>query len=386
MFGLMFLKHYLNISDKKLIERFNTDWSLQFFCGKVLADNQQVKDVNLPSRVRAYIAEYADLNEIQQVLLSHWKADMDNTHVLFMDATCYESYIRYPTDIRLLWESNQWIYEKLLFKLCKLTSRRRPRNKFLDQKRKQLVYDRLRRKSHKKGLVRKRSLLYLLEKSLGLLQEVLDENPSIVLTKEQYFRIKTIRRVLTQQQYLFQNPGGKVSDRIVSLHKPYLRPIVRGKENKPVEFGMKAHMLQCDGITYFDNMSFDAFNECKRLKISTLKHKQHFGQLHQVAADRIYPTNENRRFLTKQSIFTNFVKKGSGKFSKAEKQLQIVLNKVRSTVLEGSFGNHKNHYGLKKVKARGKQNERVWVFFGVMATNAVVMIHKKAPPQTAIAA
>jgi len=42
MFGLMFLKHYLNISDKKLIERFNTDWSLQFFCGKVLGNDQQI--------------------------------------------------------------------------------------------------------------------------------------------------------------------------------------------------------------------------------------------------------------------------------------------------------------------------------------------------------
>jgi len=36
MFGLMFLKSYLDISDEKLIERFNTDWSLQLFYGKVI--------------------------------------------------------------------------------------------------------------------------------------------------------------------------------------------------------------------------------------------------------------------------------------------------------------------------------------------------------------
>lgn len=298
-----------------------------------------------------------------------------------MDATVYESYIRFPTDVKLLWESNQWIYEKLLFKLCKLTGEKRPRNKYIDQKKKQLAYSRMRRKSYKKGKVRKRSLLYLLRKGLTFLQDLLNSQPSIQLTKEQYSRIRNIKKVLEQQQYMFDHPGEKVSGRIVSLHKPYIRPIVRGKENKAVEFGMKAHMLQCDGITYIDIMSFNAFNECKRLKISVFKHKKHFKKLHQVSADRIYPTNENRRYITGKAIFTNFAKKGPVKLPKQEKILQAELNKVRSTQLEGSFGNHKNHYGLRKIKARGEENERVWVFFGVMAANAMKMVGKKASPQ-----
>ena len=381
MFGMMFLKHYLNCSDKKLIERFNTDWSLQFFCQKVLKDNEQIKDLHLPSRIRSYMADHLDLDQVQAILLQHWKTDMANTHALFMDATCYESYIRFPTDIKLLWECNQWIYEKLLFKLCKLTATKRPRNKYLDQKRKQLTYDRLRRKSYQKGVSRKRSLLYLLNKGLGLLQTLLDQQPAIALTLQQYGYIKTIKKVCKQQQYLFTTPGAKVTDRIVCLHKPYLRPIVRGKENKPVEFGMKAHMLHTGGITYFEAMSFKAFNECKRLKISTLKHRQYFGEVHQLGADRIYATNENRRYCTAKQLFTNFVRKGRGVLNKNEQLLKGALNKIRSTHLEGSFGRHKNHYGLRKIKAKGENNERIWVFFGVMAANALTMAHKpKAPP------
>ena len=381
MFALMFLKHYLNCSDKKLIERFNTDWSLQFFCQKVLGHDQQIKDMNLPSRVRSYLANHVDLNEVQSILLTHWKSDIENTHSLFMDATCYESYIRFPTDIKLLWECNHWVHEKLLFKLCKITATKRPRNKYSDQKKKQLAYDRLRRKSYKKGTVRKRSLLYLLEKGLGHLQDLLNDQPDILLTSNQYTYIKTIKKVLQQQQYLFTTPGAKVKDRIVSLYKPYLRPILRGKENKPVEFGLKAHMLQTGGITYFDTMNFNAFNECKRLKISTLKHRELFGNLYQLAADGIYPTNENRRYITTKQIFTNFARKGRNTLGKSEIALKAQLNKVRSTHLEGSFGNHKNHYGLRKVKARGEQNEKVWVFFGVMAANALAMANKtKAPP------
>ena len=341
MLGLMFLKHYLNLSDKQLITRFNTDWSLQLFCGKLLKQNELIRDMSLPSRIRSYVAENVDLNEVQSMLLSHWKTDMEHTHVLCMDATAYESYIRFPTDVKLLWESNQWVYEKLLFKLCRLTGEKRPRNKYIDQKKKQLTYSRMRRKSYKKGKVRKRSLLYLLRKGLILLQDLLNSQPTIQLTKEQYSRIRTIRKVLEQQQYMFDHPSEKVAERIVSLHKPYIRPIVRGKENKAVEFGMKAHMLQCDGITYIETMSFNAFNECKRLKVSVLKHKMHFKESHQVSADRIYATNENRRYVTAKAIFTNFAKKGAIKLPKTQKIRQAQLNKVSSTQLEGSFGNHK---------------------------------------------
>ena len=157
MLAMMFLKHYLNLSDKQLIERFNTDWSLQVFCGRVLKDDEQIRDLNLPSSIRSYIANHVDLSELQSVLLTHWRGDIENRHVLFMDATCYESYVRFPTDVKLLWESNVWVYEKLLFKLCKITSTKRPRNKYIVQKRKQLSYDRLKRKSYKKGKSRKRS-------------------------------------------------------------------------------------------------------------------------------------------------------------------------------------------------------------------------------------
>lgn len=379
MFALMFLKHYLNLSDRQLIERFNTDWSLQYFCHRPLGEGELIRDINLPSRVRSYIAENADLNQVQTILIKHWEDDIANTQVLSMDATCYESYIRFPTDVKLLWESVRWIYG-LLFKLCKLAGIKRPRNKFIEQKRKQLSYDKLKKKSVKKGKARKKSLLYLLNKGIGQLQDFLDSHPQITLSTEQGKRIRTIKKVLQQQQHLFNDPTKKVKDRIVSLYKPYVRPIVRGKENKPVEFGMKVHMLQTGGIQYFDKMDFNAYNECKQLKVSCVKHKILFGQLHQLSADRIYHTNENRRYLTPRKIFTNFPKKGPLKLSKPEKILQSGLNKDRSTILEGSFGNHKNNYGLRKVKARGVNNEKVWVFFGVMAANAKKIALNKASP------
>ena len=46
----------------------------------------------------------------------------------------------------------------------------------------------------------------------------------------------------------------------------YVRPIVRGKETKSVEFGAKVNNIQIDGISVIEHLSFKAFNEGIRLK------------------------------------------------------------------------------------------------------------------------
>ncbi|MDN5203169.1 transposase [Fulvivirgaceae bacterium BMA10] len=387
MFGLMFLKAYLNISDAKLIERFNTDYAMQLFCGKLLQDNERIKGRSIVSRIRTYIGENADWQQLQHVLLDHWKRDMSNTHVLLMDATCYESYIRFPTDVKLLWESCQWVFEKQLFNLCKLDGIRRPRSKYIDQKRKQRSYDRQRRKTYKQGQKRKKALLHLLQKGLGQLQELLNNNPQIELNRHQRTYLKTIKTVLAQQTFLQTRSAKELKDRIVSLPKPYIRPIIRGKENKRIEFGMKVHMLQSDGISYFDQISFNAFNETTRLKTSVFKHKAIFKDCHQLGADNIYPTNKNRKFLTDKQIFTCFANKGPKKPTKSEAKLKSILATQRATTMEGAFGIHKTAYGLHKIKAKNKINEVVWVFFGVMTANAVIMAKRKAnsPPLQQVA-
>jgi|GEM_PF-3874978 len=47
----------------------------------------------------------------------------------------------------------------------------------------------------------------------------------------------------------------------------------------------------------------------------------------------------------------------------------------------GSFGKEKNHYLLRKIKARSKGAEMIWLFFGVFTANAVKMA-KKAIKET----
>jgi hypothetical protein len=51
------------------------------------------------------MASRLDIDSLQEVLSSHWKPYLENLHVCMTDATCYESHMRFPTDMKLLWES-----------------------------------------------------------------------------------------------------------------------------------------------------------------------------------------------------------------------------------------------------------------------------------------
>lgn len=389
MFALMFLKSYLNISDRQLLERFNTDWSLQYFCGKVLAENQQIKDMTILTRVRAYLEKHCEWEMLQDVLITHWKQDVNNSHVLLMDATCYESYIRYPTDVKLLWECCEWIFEKQLFQLCGDLGIKKPRSKYREQKLAQAVYSKKKKKSFKETLRRRSALVYLLGKGLGQLQQILNAHKGAGVDLKDFARLAVIKKVHTQQEFLLTHAPSELKDRIVSLHKPYLRPIVRGKENKAVEFGAKAHILQVDGLAFIDKLDFNAFNECTRLKLSVAKHSYFFGPVYQLGADRIYATNNNRTFCTAKKLFTTFPKKGTKKLSKSEQTLRSELSKQRATVMEGVFGTQKNFYGLGKIKVKGEKREKLMIFFGIMTANSVKIAKRRAekenPPEKKVA-
>ena len=165
-----------------------------------------------------------------------------------------------------------------------------------------------------------------------------------------------------------------VKQRIVSLQKPHIRPIIRGKEVKPVEFGAKVHKIQVGGLSFIEHLSYENFNEGTRLKQSIAFHQKHFGKCSQLAADAIYATNENRRYCTSLDIATSFLPKGKqGKLQVQKSAMRSVLSSVRSTVLEGSFGNEKNHYLLSKIKARTQVTEIAWIFFGMLTANASII-------------
>lgn len=369
--ALMFLKSYTGLSDRKLYEHLNGSIQYQLFCGIFLGPDK-LADFKIISKIRTELAYRLNIRDIQNILAKAWKPYMENTNIVLEDATCYESYMRFPTNVKLLWESTDWMYGQLKL-TCKLLHIPTPRTKYLEQKEKYFAYMRMRKKPWKQTTKRTRSLLYLLNKLIEELDKIEDQQWIRIKFPEKYYqKRRVIRKVLAQQQEMFTTGNHSVPDRIVSISKSYIRPIVRGKEVKKVEFGAKVNMIQVDGINFIEHLSFDAFNEGPRLINSIRYSRSLFGKITHVSADDIYATNANRKWCTGQYITTNFKRKGrAGKHEDHRKIIAAELRKERATRMEGSFGTEKQHYSLDKIKARIKQNEILWIFFGVHTANAV---------------
>jgi len=366
--ALMFLKQYANCSDQQLIEQLSGNLYYQLFCGVLIPPDKPLTNGKLVSDIRCELASVLKIEDAQAVLARHWKAYLTDTKGLLMDATCYESAVRYPTDQKLLWEAVEWSYEQLC-RHCKVLGIRRPRTKFLKWKDRYASYKRLRRRPAKRRRSITGGLLRLLAKIDAELDNI--EEQELGLPAAYFGKRELIKRAYNQQFAKFyqgKNPKG----RIISFAKPYLRPIVRGKETKLVEFGAKVHKFQTDGINFIEHLNFNAFNEGTRLKKTVREARKLFGDIRFLGADAIYATNKNRSWCRLQGIMTDFKRKGrAGKFENHRKAFARQITRERATRLEGSFGNEKNRYGLHRIRARTKQTEILCIFFGIHTPNAL---------------
>ena len=105
------------------------------------------------------------------------------------DATCYESHLRYPTDIKLIWESCQWLHT-LLHKVCRENGERLPRSKYNDIDKARLAYAKQRKPKKSATRILQRRLLKLLGKIIELWNNIYRQyTPVIKLTTDQHRRI-----------------------------------------------------------------------------------------------------------------------------------------------------------------------------------------------------
>ena len=312
---------------------------------------------------------------------------MKDLDTFYTDATCYESEMRYPTDQKLLWECCEKAYS-IMCMVCQRLGIHRPRTKFLDVKRANLTY--VKQRKHNKSQQRKitRRLIKLLGKILQEIRKVCREHElEETLTDKEKTPMEIITKVYRQQKNHFDNdnPRESIPDRIVSISKPYVRPIVRGKEVKNVEFGAKCNNIQVDGISFIEKLSFNAFNEGTRLEHCIKMHKRLFKvDAKKIGGDAGYAGTANRNICKELGIQTSFVKRGRPTTDKNDKDyVRQELAKVRATAMEGSFGTQKEHYDMRRIKARKKKTEILYIFFGIHTANLVHLAERLAEQEQA---
>ena len=380
--ALMFLKNYTQLSAPKLLEQLNGNVHYQIFCDICINPLRPLTNYKLIDDIATELADKLRIQQQQDILAEAWKPYMKDLDTFYTDATCYESEMRYPTDQKLLWEC----CEKAYSMMCELSRRleiHRPRTKYLDVEKANLTY--MKQRKHNKSQQRKltRRLIKLLAKILEEIRKMMREHDDEdQLTLREKSTLDIITKVYRQQKNHFNSndPRESIPDRIVSISKPYVRPIVRGKEVKPVEFGAKCNNILVDGISFIEKLSFNAFNEGTRLEHCIKMHKRLFkADAKKIGGDTGYAGSANRNLCKELGIQTSFVKRGRPTTEKNDKDyVRQELARVRATAMEGSFGTQKEHYDMRRIKARKKKTEILYIFFGIHTANVVHLAERLA--------
>jgi hypothetical protein len=152
------------------------------------------------------------------------------------------------------------------------------------------------------------------------------------------------------------------SDRIISIHQPHLRPIIRGKTKAKVEFGAKIGVSIVSGFTYIDHHSWDAYNEASDFDTHIKLFKERFGEMaHRFFGDKIYLNKENRKKMKELGIECMGRALGRPPKNQTEEQREreIIGVGLRNEV-EATFGTSKRVYRADNIRAKLPDTAQCW--------------------------
>ena len=300
-----------------------------------------------------------------------------NEGTLILDATCAPQAIRFPTDASLLNEARQNT-EEIIDSLhaAGLTDGKKPRTYRIVAKKQYNGFSKSRKKTSRSIRNTKRQQLNFLWRNLKHIDSVIQNHPDEweqALTRWQRERLAVIRTLYAQQREMYESGTTRIDDHIVSLSQPWVRPIVRGKQNAPVEFGAKVGMSDIGGFLRIEMLSWDAFNECHTLQDSVEAYRKAYGHYpERVLADTIYRTRENLRYCKEHGIHLNGPRLGKPPKDPAIRKRELHLEWLESGErgdIERRFGIAKRCYFLGRITAKLKHTSEIMIHMSVLTLN-----------------
>ena len=417
--GAVIIKHKLCLSDEETIEQIRENPYLQYFVGlhtfqtkapfvpslfveirrrmgeKVFEQfNQsiinQLESKATSSKVKKQYRDNDDDQETtpssqqNKVLSEQTSKPVVNKGKLIIDATVAEQAVRFPTDLGLLNEARE-ISETLIDTLYPLSGLQKKPRTYRKNARKAYL-SLAKQKNPQKKQLRKaiRQQLQFLKRNFGHIEKLFDMVPdeSTALTARQRRQYWIILEVYRQQEEMHRNQERRCDHRIVSINQPHIRPIVRGKAGKKVEFGAKLGVsLTTDGLAQVDNLNWNSYHEGHDLPAQVENYKKRHGCYPEVVlADQIYGSRDNRNYMNEQDIRYAGKALGRPKKETSENQSQIREERRRRKAeyreripIEGKFGQGKNGYRLNYIRARTQKTSEAWIRSIFLVMNLLVL-------------
>ena len=417
--GAVIIKHKLCLSDEETVCQIQENPYLQYFVGLKDFQNNQPFSSSLFVEVRRRMGQdvfeifhQAIVDKVSEGKSSQVKKSPRNdesppnnspgsppasesdqqvqtpTHKgkLILDATVAEQAIRFPTDLSLLSEARE-LTEKIIDHLYPHTNEpKKPRTYRQVARRRFLAVVKQRRP--RKNVLRKgiRQQLQYLRRNIAHIEQLLDHwdmGKRISLPRWLMHRYWVIQHLYQQQKGMYDSKQKRCDNRIVSISQPHVRPIIRGKLNKPVEFGAKlSASLNGDGLAFVDHLSWDAFHEGGDLEMQVeAYHKRNGYYPEKVLGDPIYGTRDNRRYLDKKDI--HFAGKPLGRPRKVTDENKEELKQLKKQrredylqriPIEGKFGQGKNGYQLGYIRAKRADTSGAWINSIFLVMNLLVLL------------
>ena len=382
--SLMIQKQY-GYSDRELVEQIKENPYYQFFIGLPGYQNDQPFVPSLLVEFRKRLNDDA-MVEINEMIIAYNTPDdpgpgagggkgsdtaadkPENSGTIILDATCAPQNISYPQDINLLNEARENL-EALIDRICFDYNYYKPRMYRENARRDYLNLAKCKKRTAKKIRRAIKQLLQYIRRDMGYVEAFLSDG--VELTPKQAARLSVLRKVYEQQQYMYENNTHSVSERIVSISQPYIRPIVRGKAAAPVEFGAKLDLsIDENGMARLEKLSFDAYNESDVLIGAIERYRERTGHYPERAlADKIYRNRDNLAYCKKHGIRLSGPKLGRPKKDAvADKKAEYIDNADRVEV-ERSFSLAKRCYGLGRIMTKLDVTTRNSIALSILVMN-----------------
>ena len=223
-----------------------------------------------------------------------------------------------------------------------------------------------------------RKQLGYLGRNIRNIHFLLDAYQKLPFDRHELKYLYVIQTLYDQQLTMYSTRTHSIDHRIVSIHQPHVRPIVRGKASASVEFGSKIHVALIDGISFLDKLNWEAFNESKYLEASVEKYHTRFSFYpKEVLVDKIYCTRENRKMLKGKGSGILLRAKPLGRPSATA--VSIHVSPGERNPIEGKFGQAKTGYGLNRIKARLQDTSESWIAGIILVLNLIKLAGAVAP-------
>jgi hypothetical protein len=297
-----------------------------------------------------------------------------NKGKMIVDATCTPADIAYPTDLSLLNEAREKS-EEIIDAMHEpfVGVRKMPRTYRQKARKAYLAVAKQKKPGTRKIRRAIGQQLRYLKRNLGIIDRMAEEGLLVYLSKRLYRLVLVVSELYRQQLWMYESRTHSISDRIVSLYQPHVRPMIRGKAKSPVEFGAKVSVSLVDGFSFVEKIGWDAYNESCDLIEQIKRYRNRFGFYPEsVHVDKIYRTRENRLFCREHGIRLSGppLGKPTDQVEQLKEQRKLQRqDELDRIAVEGKFGQGKRRFSLSRIMTKLAQTSEVSIMVSFIVMN-----------------